>query len=88
MIELLGWLGALAFALSALPQTVKTLRTRRADDLSWGFLSLWLGGEICMIVYNHLTVNSLPLAANYYLNLACLLPIIWVKVSSGRADKG
>jgi uncharacterized protein with PQ loop repeat len=85
MIEWIGWIGAILFGVCTFPQTIKTLRTRRADDLSWGFLAAWTGGEVCMIAYNHLTVNSIQLSVNYYFNLACLLPILWVKLTVDKS---
>lgn len=80
MIEVIGWLGAILFGFCCLPQTIKTWRTKSAADISWLFLAAWTAGEVCMIIYNHATINSLQLAVNYYFNLACLLPILWVKV--------
>lgn len=79
MIETIGWIGALCFGFCALPQTIHTLRTQQARDISWAFICLWLIGELCMITYNFATVSSVQLTVNYFFNLACLLPIIWVK---------
>jgi MtN3 and saliva related transmembrane protein len=78
-IEVLGYIGGLCFAFSALPQTIKTLRTGKADDLSWGLLLMWLVGEIAMIIYERVAIHSLPLFLNYSLNLCFLLPILYVK---------
>lgn len=86
MIEYIGWIGAVLFGLCACPQTIKTVRTKSAGDLSWGFLTAWTGGEVCMIAYNHATINSLQLSVNYYFNLACLLPILWVKLIGGKKE--
>lgn len=80
-MEWLGYIGGFCFAFSALPQTIKTWRTQKADDLSWGLLSMWLIGEVTMIAYERLALHSLPLLLNYVMNLAFILPIIWVKLS-------
>ncbi len=79
-MEWLGYLGGFCFAFSALPQTVKTIRTRRADDLSWGLLGMWSIGEIAMLVYERTTLHSWPLFWNYAINLLFLVPIIYIKL--------
>lgn len=79
MVEIIGWIGALLLGLCAVPQAVRTFLVGRADDISWGFLGMWLVGEFFLIAYNHLTLNSLALSANYYLNVACLLVIVYYK---------
>ena len=83
-IELLGYLGGFCFAFSALPQTIKTVRTGHADDLSWGMLIMWLVGEVSMIIYERAVIQSLPLFLNYVINLVFLLPIIYVKLFSSK----
>lgn len=79
VFELVGWIGGVCFALCAVPQAVKAWRSRSTDDLSWGFLGMWLVGEICMLAYVIPTGNA-PLLFNYAGNLVCLLVIIYVKV--------
>jgi uncharacterized protein with PQ loop repeat len=44
--QYIGWLGAFLFAICAVPQVVKTWKTKKAGDLSWLFLLLWLFGEL------------------------------------------
>ncbi len=80
MIEFIGWLGAVAFAICGVPQAIKSVRTMRADDLSWAFLLLWLIGELAMIIYVLGTSVDLILLFNYFANLGCLLTILYVKV--------
>lgn len=40
----IGWVGSVLFALCALPQAVKTWKTKKADDLSLLFLIFWMLG--------------------------------------------
>ena len=49
--EVLNWAATAGFILCLLPQLVRTLRTRRADDISRRFLVLVLGASACMLVY-------------------------------------
>lgn len=79
-MELLGWIGALAFAFSAVPQAYKSYKEGHSDGISAGMLSLWLIGEILTIIYVVSTVHSLPLIFNYTINLGCLYVIIWYKL--------
>ncbi len=84
MIEWIGWTGALLFSWCAVPQCLKTWRTRRADDLSWGFLLMWLWGEVFTLAYV-LATNArtgdyqLPLLTNYAFNLLLACYLIYAK---------
>jgi uncharacterized protein with PQ loop repeat len=80
MIEIVGWVGSILFALCGVPQAIKTIRTKSASDFSAPFLLMWLGGEVCMITYAVVKLGNLPLILNYVGNLLCLLPIIYYKV--------
>lgn len=80
MQEFLGTLGAICLALCAAPQTLKTIRTRSAGDLSWWFLGLWLLGEIAFLLYNILYIgNDIYLNVNYLLNIVFISIIIYYK---------
>ena len=81
MIDLIGAIGAFAFAVCGLPQAVKCYRTKRADDLSLSFLTLWAVGEVCMIAYTILALDSNALLlANYIANGAFLIVIFYYKL--------
>lgn len=49
--ELLNWAATVGFILCLAPQLGRTLRTRRADDISRRFLVLVLGASVCMLLY-------------------------------------
>ena len=49
---LLNWSATVGFILCLLPQLARTLRTRRADDISLPFLLLVLGASACMLAYS------------------------------------
>ena len=68
MIEIIGYLGALLLTISAVPQLVKTLKSKKADDLSISMLLFWSIGCFLMFVYVLLTSGSLPLLLNYLFN--------------------
>ena len=91
MNEAIGWLGSILFATCAIPQVVKTWKTKRADDLSWLFLLFWLFGEIFTIIY--IVVDDLsrqithyPLYINYAFNTVLVFYLIYAKASYRNGD--
>lgn len=93
MTELMGWFGAALFSCCALPQCIKTWKTRRTDDLSWWFLVMWWAGEV--LTFGYVVVTNaragefqLPLLANYVFNfvLVCYLLVAKFQYSGRRAE--
>ncbi|MFA6089485.1 MAG: PQ-loop domain-containing transporter [Candidatus Woesearchaeota archaeon] len=81
----LGWVGAFFFAICAVPQVVKTWKTKRTKDLSWLFLIFWLLGEILTFVYiliddYLLGIKHFPLYLNYAFNIVLVLYLIYAKM--------
>jgi uncharacterized protein with PQ loop repeat len=80
ILDIIGWLGSICFAICALPQAYSSWKHKNSDGISWGFLILWLVGEVLTLTYILLTTAQLPLIANYCLNFVFLVVIIWFKV--------
>ena len=81
MIELIGWIGSTLFALCALPQVIMVWKQKHARGLSWGFLNMWLWGEIlCFCYVASQPTLQIPLLANYVLNFILLLVIFYFKL--------
>jgi uncharacterized protein with PQ loop repeat len=78
LLEFIGWLGSVAFGICGLPQALKSIKDGHSDGISWGFIFLWLIGEICTLIYV-LPQLLLPLILNYVLNLVFLIIIIFYK---------
>ena len=81
---LIGWIGSFLFAICAVPQVVKTWRTKKAEDLSWLFLLFWFFGEIFTFAYilvddRMLKITHFPLYVNYSLNILLLFYLIYAK---------
>lgn len=55
--DLLNWVATAAFILCLVPQLLRTLRTRHADDISRRFLFLVLFASVCMFAYTMHTRN-------------------------------
>jgi len=84
MNDAIGWLGAFLFAICALPQAVKTFKTKRANDLSWLFLWLWFGGEIFTFIYIIIDdyreqSTHYPLYVNYVFNIFIIIYLLYAK---------
>lgn len=50
-MEYVGLLGGLLCSLGGVPQLYKMMKTKRAGDLSWGMLCLWICGLSLNITY-------------------------------------
>lgn len=83
MLEVIGWIGAICFAICGLPQAIKCFRDKHADGLDWFFLILWFTGEICMLIYI-LPELLIPLIVNYFANLMFVMVIIYYKIFPQR----
>lgn len=78
MVELIGWVGGILFALCAIPQAYECYKTKKSD-MNKAFLLMWFFGEVLTIVYVLLLDTDrtkLPLLLNYIFNLVCLIVIL------------
>lgn len=78
-MELIGWMGAVLFAICGLPQAVQCAREGHARGLNWFFLLAWFFGEVFTIIYVWPKADY-PLLFNYFLNLVFLTVILRYKV--------
>lgn len=77
--EALNWIGTVGFIVCLMPQLAQTLRTRRADDISWGFLVLVLVSSGSIMPY---MVHK----GNYVFAFAQLVNIVvWAVVLACKA---
>lgn len=79
MIELIGTLGSILLAFCGLPEAILAFKTKRCN-IGHGFLGMWLGGEILLLVYNYHTYNDFILYANYTCNIAFILVLYFYKM--------
>lgn len=80
----LGWAGAVLFAICAVPQVIKTWREKSASDLSWLFLLFWFFGEIFTLIYIVIDdviegLTHLPLYLNYAFNTILVVYLLYAK---------
>ena len=75
----IGWVGALALGLCAIPMAWGVHKAGNASSFSALSLGLWLTGEIATIIYI-LPLGKEPLLVNYLANTICTLVIIKYKI--------
>ena len=71
-LEVIGWVGSFLFMFCGLPQVWACYKQGHGEGLSWIFLLMWLGGEVCTLIYVW-PKGHLPLLTNYVLNILLLL---------------
>ena len=85
MLESIGWTGSMMLAICELPQVFKCWKEGHADGVSWGFLFLWGGGEVLLLIYSVFVLAELslakvmPLVFNYGLNVVLIGIIVYFK---------
>jgi uncharacterized protein with PQ loop repeat len=82
-MEIFGWLGSVMLAFCGLPQAIESYKTKNSDGLTWGFLLMWLFGEVFTFVFIFPTM-ILPLVFNYTANLIFVGIIIYYKIRPTR----
>jgi uncharacterized protein with PQ loop repeat len=79
MIEIVGWLGGVAFAVSSLPAAFSVYKRGNTEGMDSLFLHLWAWGEILTLSYVLIKAPEWPLLFNYGVNLIGLSVIFWFK---------
>ena len=83
-IEIFGYVAAILTTAAFLPQLIKTLKTKKADDVSLITLIMFIIGVLCWIIYGY-KISSIPiLLANLitlFLNLLILISKIYFSKS-------
>ena len=75
-VELYGYFAAILTTLAFLPQLIKTLKTKKAEDVSLITLIMFLTGVLSWIIYGYKISSTPILVANiitFILNLLILI---------------
>ena len=75
-IEFFGYFAAILTTLAFLPQLIKTLKTKKAEDVSLITLIMFLTGVLSWIIYGYRIASTPILLANlitFLLNLLILI---------------
>ena len=79
-IEIFGYLAAILTTAAFLPQLIKTLRTKKAEDVSSVTLIMFICGVVSWIIYGYKISSSPILIANiitFILNFFILISKIY-----------
>ena len=59
-VDIFGYFAAILTTAAFLPQLIKTLKTKKADDVSLITLIMFIIGVLCWIVYGY-KISSIPI---------------------------
>ena len=74
-----GWFSLILFGLSGIVPVIEAIHDG-FTPIPWSLLIVWLLGEICAILHVW-PRRDWPLLLNYFVNLGCLIILIYYKVS-------
>tara|TARA_B100000989_G_scaffold63653_1_gene44027 strand:+ start:459 stop:728 length:270 start_codon:yes stop_codon:yes gene_type:complete len=78
-IEFFGYFAAILTTAAFLPQLIKTLKTKKADDVSLITLIMFISGVISWIIYGY-KISSLPILIANIITLILNLLILVSKI--------
>ena len=78
-IEIFGYIAAVLTTAAFLPQLIKTLKTKKADDVSLITLIMFIIGVLCWIVYGY-KISSIPILLANLITLILNLLILISKI--------
>jgi uncharacterized protein with PQ loop repeat len=77
-MDVIGLFGSLLLTFCGVPELYRTIKDKRCH-LGWGFLLMWLFGEIFCFFYGF-NLNEIPLIINYSFNLIVAGVMVFYKV--------
>ena len=82
-IEFFGYIAAILTTAAFLPQLIKTLKTKKAEDVSLVTLIMFICGVVCWIIYGY-KISSLPILIANIITLILNLFILISKIYYSR----
>ena len=78
-VDIFGYVAAILTTAAFLPQLIKTLKTKKADDVSLTTLIMFITGVLSWIIYGY-EISSLPILLANLITLILNLLILSFKV--------
>ena len=78
-VEIFGYIAAILTTAAFLPQLIKTLKTKKADDVSLITLIMFIIGVLCWIIYGY-KISSIPILLANLITLILNLSILISKI--------
>ena len=85
-IEFFGYIAAILTTAAFLPQLIKTLKTKKAEDVSLVTLIMFICGVGCWIIYGY-KISSLPILIANIITLILNLFILISKIYYSRNNR-
>ena len=85
-IEFFGYFAAILTTLAFLPQLIKTLKTKKAEDVSLITLIMFLTGVLSWIVYGY-KIASIPILLANLITFVLNLLILMFKITFSKNNK-
>ena len=63
-MEIIGWFGGILLALCGLPEAYRTIKNKTCS-VGWGFLIMWIAGEVCLFVFEFASEPTIQRSLNY-----------------------
>ena len=82
-IEFFGYFAAILTTLAFLPQLIKTLKTKKADDVSLITLIMFLTGVLSWIIYGY-KISSTPILLSNLITFILNLLILIFKITFSK----
>ena len=78
-VDIFGYLAAILTTVAFLPQLIKTLKTKRADDVSLTTLIMFIIGVLSWIIYGY-EISSTPILIANLITLILNVSILMSKI--------
>jgi len=78
-VQFFGWLYSGAFALSALPQSLRSIKEGHSNGVADGTLVLWFIGELAGLVYGF-GLGQIPIIEDCLVNTVFVGIIVWYRL--------
>ena len=78
-VEIFGYIAAILTTAAFLPQLIKTLKTKKAEDVSLVTLIMFIVGVLCWIIYGY-KISSIPILLANLITLLLNLMILISKI--------
>ena len=78
-VDIFGYIAAILTTAAFLPQLIKTLKTKKADDVSLITLIMFIIGVLCWIIYGY-NISSIPILIANLITLILNLLILISKI--------
>ena len=78
-VEVFGYVAAILTTAAFLPQLIKTLKTKKAEDVSLITLIMFIIGVLCWIIYGY-KISSTPILSANLITLILNLLILISKI--------